>query len=142
MDGEVVYINGQDIRRLVLGIKEAGGWRVRVFDIGPEGYLKTFQSWLTEHNLSPRDINSMWVVVGPGSATALRTCLSIVNTLHFVLETDLIRLEKPAEQSDEEFLLMKSDDQKISSTFLDPVYTRAPRITFSTKDVLGRKKAG
>ena len=48
--------------------------------------LPLIDKLLKEHNLSPKDLNSIEVNAGPGSFTGIRVGVSIANTLSFALQ--------------------------------------------------------
>ncbi|MBM3208407.1 MAG: tRNA (adenosine(37)-N6)-threonylcarbamoyltransferase complex dimerization subunit type 1 TsaB [Chlamydiae bacterium] len=50
----------------------------------------SIQSFLKKHDLSPKDINSISVGVGPGSYTGTRVAVSIAKAMSFALEIPLL----------------------------------------------------
>ena len=136
-----LYVNGQDIAQLVLGIIGDEGVKIETFAVPAEGFLKTLDSYLRINDLQPKDIQAIIFVKGPGSPTSLRIALSIVNSLHFALRIPLVPIEKDPVMTDEEVLtaaLIASSHPLPQGTYATPVYMHAPRITVSTKDALGR----
>jgi tRNA A37 threonylcarbamoyladenosine modification protein TsaB len=93
---------------------------------------------------SIEDVESIFIVVGPGSATSLRASISIANTWHFVRKIALHGIEKTAEQSDEDALNTYTQKEQGSAEhqiYLEPKYSQGPQITASNKDQLGRPMA-
>lgn len=139
----MLYINGQDIARFVVGVADAETvLSLEVMEgARPEQFLASIDSFLRENDYAIEDMTRLVVVVGPGSATALRAVLSIVNTIAFVRGVDLVGVEKDPVQDDEVFLrsiLAKEIEVHVSESFLHPVYAHEPRITVSKKDHLRR----
>lgn len=136
-----MYVNGQDINRLViadLGDRAS----VVVKEVGPEAYLATIDTYLKERNVHPADVTQLYVVVGPGSPTALRASLSILNTMKFVYQIETISLKKDPKEPDEQTLLkIRSNDAQVIEQpgYMEPIYTSGPKITVSNKDALGRE---
>ncbi|MBU4453022.1 hypothetical protein KKH24_02090, partial [Patescibacteria group bacterium] len=81
----MIYANGQDIHKIIFANlqKEIAVENIRIIDCGPEGFLKAFVSFLEHESIDLYKIKKIFVVIGPGSATALRGSLSIFNTLGF-----------------------------------------------------------
>lgn len=139
----ILYVNGQDINELILGLlgEEV---HLETFSVGPEKYLATLDAFLQTQNIELDKLEGVAVVVGPGSATALRSSLSIVNTLHFAKQLPLYTIEKDPTVSDEDIVTkdMLSKLKPLNKTsFAEPIYAHAPRITPSKKDALGRRKS-
>ncbi len=136
----MLYVNGQDIGTFVLGLI---GDKVLLesFDVGPEQYLATIESFLHTHHLTIDDVSGILLVTGPGSPTALRGTHAIVNTLHFTNRIPVFVLEKDANVPDGD-VVTKEHVSALSplpeGTFAKPIYARGPRITASKKDALGR----
>lgn len=142
----IMYINGQDIRSITFAVLDSGQniSEKDIFqkEVGPEGFLKAFRDFLSEKAVRLDEIKRVFVVVGPGSATALRSILAIVNTMAFTLPIELIGIEKQKDEHDID--TVKKILEQDPSTFeikkvLSPIYEHEPRITVSTKDVLRRK---
>ena len=136
-----MYVNGQDILRLILGNVESGN--LSVHEGEPHTYLASMNTYLEQHGLDLKNAEELHVVIGPGSATALRAILSIMNSIHFVKEIPIHGYEKSPEISDEDCIRdirlgrMTPID---SEAWLKPTYAYAPRITPSKKDQLNRNK--
>ena len=135
-----LYLNGQDISEFKTAlVKEGQLVGLKTYDVGPEEHLKTLQTFLKEQGAVAEDLVKLFVVVGPGSPTALRSILSIVNTMKFVLGVELVAVKKEKDEDDSS-AFDRAGDGSVSETFLAPIYVHPPRITLSTKDALGRKK--
>ncbi len=134
-----LYVNGQDIGHLTLGLISERPVLDR-YEIGPEGFLASLDAFLRKQKVELGDIDAAIIVTGPGSATALRTSLAIMNTLAFTKNLKLHGVEKPVEQSDLVFV-QGLDMEALGgpSTELHVAYTRAPKITETTRDALRRK---
>lgn len=134
----ILYLNGQDIRQLVLGDLEAGS--VEVFSADPGEYLSLVDNFLKSKKVSLDDVKALAAVVGPGSPTALRASLAIVNTLTFVNQRRAISLEKDPGLADDEFIKSLDIAKLLSkgAETLKPLYLHEPKITVSARDNLKR----
>ncbi|MBT4857457.1 hypothetical protein HON52_04710 [Candidatus Uhrbacteria bacterium] len=130
-----LYVNGQDIRRLVLGDVESGA--VDVIETETEGYLASIDTYLKDAAVRWENIEAIYAVVGPGSATALRSILSILQTVHFVQGTALYAVKKDPDE-DDAITIKRAGEDGESVSVLVPEYLHSPRITISHKDALGR----
>ncbi len=137
-----LYVNGQDIRRIVFGLAKNGEVQaVRSFDVGPEGDLGVLDGFLGAHKCALDELTRIITVVGPGSATALRSSLSIVNAIAFAREIPIVPIEQGTDEQDIDSFthaLSTSADQS-TTDFAYPKYSTNPKITFSTRDALRRK---
>lgn len=135
----MVYVNGQDIARLVVGVIHQGAWQVdpEVFATRPEEYLSRLEDFLRRHNLAKTELTGFVVVTGPGSATALRMSLALVNTLAFALGVPVIPVDRPAAVAD--IAILDQLSARSSRAFVLPTYEHDPKITTSTRDALKRK---
>lgn len=133
-------MNGRDIRKIGFAVVEEGGFRdLEVVDCGPSAYLKQLDAYLKRRSFLLDDVDLFYVVVGPGSPTALRASLSIVNTIAWVREIPVVAVEQGGDDEDSDTLeeLMGGYEQVDMSTyFAEPVYGRGPGVTVSTKDRL------
>lgn len=128
----ILYINGQDIKRLVLG--SLIGRTVDVFETDPDDYLVVIADYLKSLGQTLDDLGALAVVVGPGSPTALRASLAIANTLAFARRLPTLPLEKPAEVDDQEFIkTIDLGTLEARARTLKPIYLHPPNITFSSK---------
>jgi hypothetical protein len=140
----ILYANGQDIKNIIFANLDAESplESIKVYQTGPEGYLNALVSFLDQNKSDIKLIKKAFVVIGPGSATALRGSLSIFNTIKFATGTELIEVKKEANEPDCD-VVNKIIEQGLSSfdhiSMLKPIYEHDPRITMSTKDILRRK---
>ncbi len=138
-----LYVNGSDIRRLAVGFaKEGEILAVDFFDVGPEEYLSTIDAFLRAQGSDLDELTGVVAARGPGSATALRSSLSIVNTIVFAREMPIIPVQKTDDEQDVDSFkkaLANFADQS-NTNFIYPKYSSGPKITFSTRDALKRKK--
>ncbi len=124
----ILYLNGQDIRRLVLG--SVDDRTVTLFECDPDDYLSVIAGYLESIGQSIEDLTALAVIVGPGSPTAIRSSLAIANTLAFVKRLPTLPLEKDPAVDDVEFI--KSIDLATleqRAGLLKPVYLHPPNIT-------------
>lgn len=137
-----LYVNGQDISRFVLALERAGTIVWGGGEVRPEEFLKTLDAFLVDQKITINDIDRVYLVAGPGSATALRASLSIVNTLSFVANIEIIKVEKKPEEMDEKVFerVLLDADLVVSDTYIRPIYAHEPRITKTNKDRLRREK--
>lgn len=136
-----LYVNGQDINRITFSILETAESHTKTTEVGPEGYLHALQEYLSSNKVTAADISKVVAVVGPGSATALRASLSILNTIGFTRDVELIGVEKTMEENDTDLIkrLNDNDFTPVSrDNMLIPTYVSSPRITASKKDHLRR----
>ena len=137
----MLYVNGQDIGRLVLGLIQDGAWNVapQMFEVAPEEYLSTLDQFLLENGHARAEgIMEIALLVGPGSATALRTSVSMMNAIAFAKNIAIRVVEKAPEADDRDVLAALATAQSVSVA--RPVYLHGARITASSKDALLRKK--
>lgn len=125
----MLAINGSDIARLELAWAETDADAVKLserqtINVGPEGFLAAFTDYV-----GAAEPSGLIVVVGPGSATALRTILSIANTLAFTKGIQLYGVRE----------LVSGMTLPEPSAHLEPVYANDPKITSSPRDALRRK---
>lgn len=143
----MLYINGQDIARFAVATID--GSEIRSLEVvspaRPEQFLALIDAHLKSVQRTSSDIERILVVTGPGSATALRASLSIVNTMVFALGIEVGAVEKEPMQEDQAFLRSILDggvEVTYSKSFVAPVYAHEPRITKSNKDHLRRDLKG
>jgi hypothetical protein len=130
----ILYLNGQDIRRLVLGIINVGadpGIGPAVFECDPDEYLAVIAKYLQSLGKSINDLEGLAVVVGPGSPTALRSSLAIAGTLALARQIPTYSIEKDPAVDDSVFVkTLDLDTLQASVGPLKPIYLRPPNITF------------
>jgi tRNA A37 threonylcarbamoyladenosine modification protein TsaB len=120
-----LYIDGTDIREIGLS---SDRFQTLVYkDAAPEAFLAQIDAFVEGDIDSVKEIHAY---VGPGSSTALRSILSIVNTVHLTKNIPILGYEK----TDEGPVEVYTDNR-----YLEPMYAHGPRITKSTHDNLNRK---
>ncbi len=139
----ILFIDGSDIARLTLGrasISEAGEWSLLssiILEARPEGYLAAIDEFV-----GAETIDSIIAVTGPGSATALRTSLSIVNAISLAKRISLYGIPAPTQSSVTSRPKLsfgrKPETELSSAATLLPNYHHDPVITTSTRDALLR----
>lgn len=135
----MLYVNGQDIARLVLGLfrkdGEGGVWHVppTVIPSSPEGYLEVIEQFLLLHALEHKDVTGIAVASGAGSATALRASHALVNAWGFAGGVPLFKIVKEEGMTDEQMLGQMVQEPQ---AFVRPLYGNVPHITASTKSAL------
>lgn len=102
-----------------------------IVETRPEGILRALLKFMAEHNVKADNIEGVVIVRGPGSVTALRSGISIVNTLAFVTNAPLYPIEcgDGVELADV-ILNANLSDAKMYTT---PFYDKAPNITMPQK---------
>ncbi len=131
-----IYFNGSDIHRCAIGELESGAYKV--FEGGPDTFLQSLNTFIEQCGGHNDQIIEMHVIVGPGSATALRASLSIVNTLRFTQGVDVFGYEL-LDDSDEEIMRAIQNEERRpvqQGGDLKPYYAHGPRITKSKKNRL------
>lgn len=134
----MLYVNGSEIDSLVLGIlnDERSIFLLQPsrVQVPPEGFLGKITQMIDMPGSG--QLFGIVVVLGPGSATALRSSLAIVNALSFARSIPIfgVSLEKGA---DDRTVLVALRDSK-SIPMARPIYAYAARITTSNKDALRR----
>ena len=136
----MLYVNGSDIQKFTIGaVADDRAWfsiPPKTFDVRPEEFLFTIDGWLREHQIDLKSISDLAVVIGPGSATALRTSLAWANIFAFTQSTAMYGIELAAGADDRAALIDLASMH--SSPMLRPVYANAPTITATKKDALRR----
>lgn len=134
----MLYVNGSDITRLVLGVLNNDGSAFlvdpKVFSVSPEQFLATIDTFLRRHSVT---VTAIVAVLGPGSATALRTSLTIVNTFAFAKRVPIYGLECARDADDRTVLVGLHSASPVPMA--RPVYANPAMITARTKDALGRR---
>lgn len=133
----MLYVNGGDIAKIGLGLlqddRSAFVEAPEYVPASPEEFLRTIDAYLQKHSAQ---INGIVVVRGPGSATALRTTLSIVNTFAFTRSLPIFGVSLPKDADDRMVLveLVRATPIPLAR----PMYAQPARITVSKKDALRR----
>lgn len=134
----MLYVRGTDIAQLTLAGLSDDRARFVVqpskIDSSPEAYLAHVAEFLREH---PERLSGIVAVLGPGSATALRTSLSLVNTLAFTQSIPVYGVSLAKDADDRETLIALRDAEVLPMA--RPIYQNEPRITPSAKDSLHRR---
>lgn len=135
----MLYLNGQDIDRLVLGLVDRRGDDF-VFAVAPQGiacsaetFLAAVVSYLGREGLEQWSLTGIIVVSGGGSSTGLRVTHALANAWAFAGAIPLYSLHKTKDGVDDLNVIDHSP-----KTFVRPEYERAPHITLSKKDALRR----
>jgi hypothetical protein len=130
-----LYVNGQDISHITVGDIERD--ELITVETETEGFLQVINTFVRKRIDSYDQLQAIFAVTGPGSATALRSVLSILQTIHFVEGTQLFALEKDPSEDDVKAMSRATSDAQSVETLI-PIYQHSPRITISKKDALGR----
>lgn len=135
----MLFLDGSDIGQVVLGLlaDDRASFLVdpKTIVCRPEEYLFCVDAFLRE-NVSQEEISGIAVVVGPGSATALRASLALANTFAFTRSIPMYGVQRNPSLDILSVLSDLSDAPSVP--LLRPVYANAVPITQSTKDVLRR----
>jgi tRNA A37 threonylcarbamoyladenosine modification protein TsaB len=93
----------------------------------PEGTLFSLLDFMSRHGIKITDLDGIVVVTGPGSVTAIRSGLSVVNTFSFVAGVPLYPI-RCVQGCNLESAIQVADlsDSKICAI---PFYDREPNIT-------------
>lgn len=125
----ILFIDGSDITRLTLGrasINDRQQWQITetvTSDVRPEGYLAAIDNFIGQETIA-----SIIAVTGPGSATALRASLAIVNAISLAQGVSLYGVD----------IADTAGELPSASAVLLPTYHHDPVITVSTRDSLLR----
>lgn len=136
----MLYVNGSDIAKLTIGAiaDDRGSFAIAptTFDVRPEEFLLTIDTWLRERHIDTQSITDLAVVIGPGSATALRTSLAWANTFAFTRSIPMFGIHLVDGSDDRAALIDLSSSHSVP--MLRPVYANVPTITVTKKDALRR----
>lgn len=134
----MLYINGTDISYLVLGVMNQERTAFIVdpvrIDVAPEGHLQEIMGFCEANACN--EPTGIVAVCGPGSATALRSSLTIANTFAFVRGLLMFRVILESGLDDLAALIALRDSVPVA--MLRPEYEHAARITKSKKGLLKR----
>jgi tRNA A37 threonylcarbamoyladenosine modification protein TsaB len=139
----MLYVNGSDIARLTLGVlhDDRSVFLVEpvAFSVSPEQFLATVDTFLHSNCQMPTTsgLKGIVAVLGPGSATALRTSLTMVNALAFAKRLPVYGIELAPEADDRSALVHLHGALPVPVA--RPVYANPAKITVSVKDALGRR---
>ncbi len=136
----MLYVNGSDIVKLTIAAvaddRASFSIQPKTFAVRPEEFLFTIDAWLREQHIDLKSISDLAIVVGPGSATALRTSLAWANTFAFTQSIPMFGIEL-ADGTDDRAALIDLASMH-SVPMLRPIYANAPTITATKKDALRR----
>lgn len=136
----MLYVNGSDIAKLTIAAvaddRASFSVQPKTFAVRPEEFLFTIDAWLREQHIDLKSISDLAIVVGPGSATALRTSLAWANTFAFAQSIPMFGIEL-ADGADDRAALIDLASMH-SVPMLRPIYANAPTITATKKDALRR----
>lgn len=134
-----LFVDGRDIEYISYGDLDSGEYKKYTGE--SETYLRSLDSFLSTCGKTIDSLDEVHIMLGEGSATALRASLAIINTLHFVKHIPLIGYTVP---KGEEHVFQAIRSGNLSGELLPqyatPVYAHAPRITPTKKDQLNRKQ--
>ncbi len=139
-----IYVNPIDIYVFAVGL--SGGSadiEVELIRCSPEERLEKIMEWLGVRGVGHEQVSDVVCVVGPGSATALRSMLAGLNAWKVVRKD--VRLWALRDNGALEGEVQKRIFREVLNgergdevDVLVPVYMHEPRITISQKDALKR----
>lgn len=131
----VLGIEAQDIRFITLGLKTDEGIIEEVKkETEPDAHMRAIHTFLLEHDLSPSDLDAVFVVTGPGSFTASRVSTTIANAISFTQRIPILSAENPDRRPLRSFLeALTLPAFGASPQFAAPTYDQPPRITKPNK---------
>jgi len=132
---EILAIMAQDIKFISLA-----WWREgeiidnQDFSVEPDDHLSVLQDFLDKNKKNLKDIDGILVITGPGSFTASRVSVTLVNILAWAKDLSIITLENPNKKTLLE-LLSENNLKTLNwqKTPVLPVYNRSPNITIKKK---------
>ena len=126
-----LLLRAQDIAWTTIGLSDKSGKIVQAcrLDSRPETILNRLIETLSAWKVSISDVDSLAVVAVPGSFTALRTSLTIANTLSFVHRVPMASIiVKP--EVDDQIVLRRMAKAKVKrGAWSVPHYGAKPMIT-------------
>ena len=127
-----LLVCGQNIRELSLGIaKDDALIKTETMAVPPEQHLQTIVQFLASEQLDLDKLDRLYVVTGPGSFTASRVSVTIVNTIAVVRVLPVHAIENADKQSLED--LWEKWQQVPSQKSVIPTYDQPPNITTPKK---------
>ncbi|PJA45467.1 hypothetical protein CO174_03105 [Candidatus Uhrbacteria bacterium CG_4_9_14_3_um_filter_50_9] len=125
-----LFISSQDIRELTLGLIQEGTFiHLSNHTVSPEEHLSVLDEQLTQWGCDLDQLEGLYVVTGPGSFTASRVSLTILNTIAFTKQIPVFALENPERLSPEVLLTTSQKKGLKSQSFVLPIYDRPPGVT-------------
>lgn len=126
-----LLLRAQDLAWVTVGLAEMGEVsRVARFACRPETILNAVVKSLADWGIPWDDIDSLAVVDGPGSFTALRSALTIANTIAFVRCIPLATCHAKLEETDA-LVMKRLQKARPDKAMIVPYYGQPPRITVS-----------
>lgn len=128
-----LFVSPNDLRVASFGLIDEGHtWvHLETIETRPEHLLASCLEYLRGRGIDPASLLGVVVVVGPGSSTALRAGLTIVNTLAWRYELPLFEVENALGSSVE--MLIEHINWGASVKRATPRYGHGPRITEAKK---------
>ncbi|MFH1433457.1 MAG: hypothetical protein ABIG32_01000 [Candidatus Uhrbacteria bacterium] len=122
-------MSAQDIKEITIGLIEGDSLvQLETKKGGPEEYLELIMKQLKSWHQSIKNVEAVVVVLGPGSATALRASVTIANAIGFARGIAVIGLANPDRLEPEQLLSISARQITAARTksFLPtaPVYDR------------------
>lgn len=126
-----LFLCAQDLRSIWIGLlKDQTFVVLEELPVPPEGYLLALDRFLKVHQQPLETVQGLCVVTGPGSFTASRVSLTIVNTLHFVYRLPLFVLTNPDRQHPERLVAEYGLGQALGvDVYAEASYDRPPHLT-------------
>lgn len=116
----MLFLAPLDLRRLSLGLWQGKAMAVREeIHVTPEEIAGAVSDFLSRHKQHIDDLGGILVANGPGSATALRSGISVANTLAFIYDLPLFAVPE----------IPVSIEGLVPVLALSPVYAHPPHIT-------------
>jgi len=127
----MLFLGAQDIHEITIGVIEGDSLvQLEIKSADPEQYLETVSKTLETWSYNVDGVEAVVVVLGPGSATALRASVTIANAIGFARDIPVIGLQNPKQLEPAE--LLQASITQINSARADkflptaPVYDRPP----------------
>ncbi|MBU0531586.1 hypothetical protein KJ910_03810 [Patescibacteria group bacterium] len=125
----LLFLSAQDIKEITIGLIEGDSLvQLETKKGGPEEYLELIMKQLKSWHQSIKNVEAVVVVLGPGSATALRASVTIANAIGFARGIAVIGLANPDRLEPEQLLSISARQITAARTksFLPtaPVYDR------------------
>ena len=97
-----LYLRAQDLYWMSVALIEDDGTilKEKRMDSRPETILSFLWIFLEEQKVDWKKIKSLWIVNGPGSFTALRQSLTIVNSIAFVHSLPVKSVQAKSDETD------------------------------------------
>ena len=123
----MLLIAGQAIKFANIGLAENGEFVFEERIEGePETFLKGLDNALGAWKVDRQEIEAVAVAGGPGSATALRTSVTLANTIGFSLSIPVYSVQI---SPDESLQKLAQEAEKTTPSLAVPAYSSPPKIT-------------